>query len=139
MGAGVPGMEMQEEGGRMGVKMSGRTAGATRRATQGRVNKNEGTLLIILRLPPPFILFDVALRGPPRGSICAPRHHHSHPSALFLHLHSWHPCSHPLHAPGLRPCTTLTLTVPHRDGRSPALHACPRGLWGLLDTEVELR
>ena len=42
MGAGVPGMEMQEEGGRMGVKMSGRTDGATRQATQGRVKKDEG-------------------------------------------------------------------------------------------------
>ena len=42
MGAGVPGMEMQEEGGRMGVMMSGRTDGATWRATQSHVKKDEG-------------------------------------------------------------------------------------------------
>ena len=67
--------------------------------------------------------FDTALRGLPRGSICAPRQHHPHPSALFLHLHSWHPCSHPLHAPGLRPCTTLMLTVPP-SGRALARPIC---------------
>ena len=42
MGAGLPGMEVQEEGGRVGVMLSGRTDGATLQATQGRVKRMKG-------------------------------------------------------------------------------------------------
>ena len=42
MGAGVPRMEMQEGGGRVGVMMTGRADGATRQTTQGRVIREEG-------------------------------------------------------------------------------------------------
>ena len=42
MGTGVPGMEAQEEGGRVGEMLSGRTDGATRHATQGRVKRMKG-------------------------------------------------------------------------------------------------
>ena len=58
------------------------------------------------------------------GSICAPRRHHPHPSALFLHLHSWRPRSHPLHYPGPQ-----TLHHPHAycspSGRALARPTCP--------------
>ena len=48
-------------------------------------------------------------------------------SSHLQFLASWPPSFG--HAPGLSPLLHPILTVPHRDGRSPALHACPRGLW----------